>query len=417
MSDTCQAHDALRLRVPEPQPASLFHPEPPMPQDKDPRAHTALSQRGRSAGSGPGIAVNPPVVRLSTVLFDSLESLRQAEIRTTGPERSLTYGANGNPTAFALQDLISELEGAHGTCLYPTGLAAVAQMFQSFLRPGDHVLITESVYGPVRRLAKTMLTAFDIQFDFYAADGSNVESLIKANTRMIYAEVPGSLTFDMCDLPALSQLCKARNLLLAVDNSWGSGVLYKPLALGADISLMALTKYVAGHSDVMMGSVSTTEAHWHTLKTMNTAVGNTVSPDDAYLVLRGARSLAARMAMHERHALQIAQWLQAQPQVARVLYPALPDDPGHAIWKRDFHGCNGLLSFEFNTADRQVLDRFTGALKLFGIGYSWGGFESLITEVEQHGPERGAGPMLRLQVGLESPEDLIADLRNGFAAE
>ncbi|KPY52771.1 cystathionine beta-lyase [Pseudomonas syringae] len=388
-----------------------------MPQDKDPRAHTALSQRGRSAGSGPGIAVNPPVVRLSTVLFDSLESLRQAEIRTMGPERSLTYGANGNPTAFALQDLISELEGAHGTCLYPTGLAAVAQMFQSFLRPGDHVLITESVYGPVRRLAKTMLTAFDIQFDFYAADGSNVESLIKANTRMIYAEVPGSLTFDMCDLPALSQLCKARNLLLAVDNSWGSGVLYKPLALGADISLMALTKYVAGHSDVMMGSVSTTEAHWHTLKTMNTAVGNTVSPDDAYLVLRGARSLAARMAMHERHALQIAQWLQAQPQVARVLYPALPDDPGHAIWKRDFHGCNGLLSFEFNTADRQVLDRFTGALKLFGIGYSWGGFESLITEVEQHGPERGAGPMLRLQVGLESPEDLIADLRNGFAAE
>lgn len=388
-----------------------------MPQDKDPRAHTALSQRGRSADSGPGIAVNPPVVRLSTVLFDSLESLRQAEIRTTGPERSLTYGANGNPTAFALQDLISELEGAHGTCLYPTGLAAVAQMFQSFLRPGDHVLITESVYGPVRRLAKTMLTAFDIQFDFYAADGSNVESLIKANTRMIYAEVPGSLTFDMCDLPALSQLCKARNLLLAVDNSWGSGVLYKPLALGADISLMALTKYVAGHSDVMMGSVSTTEAHWHTLKTMNTAVGNTVSPDDAYLVLRGARSLAARMAMHERHALQIAQWLQAQPQVARVLYPALPDDPGHAIWKRDFHGCNGLLSFEFNTADRQVLDRFTGALKLFGIGYSWGGFESLITEVEQHGPERGAGPMLRLQVGLESPEDLIADLRNGFAAE
>ncbi|SOP95612.1 cystathionine beta-lyase [Pseudomonas syringae] len=388
-----------------------------MPQDKDPRAHTALSQRGRSAGSGPGIAVNPPVVRLSTVLFDSLESLRQAEIRTTGPERSLTYGANGNPTAFALQDLISELEGAYGTCLYPTGLAAVAQMFQSFLRPGDHVLITESVYGPVRRLAKTMLTAFDIQFDFYAADGSNVESLIKANTRMIYAEVPGSLTFDMCDLPALSQLCKARNLLLAVDNSWGSGVLYKPLALGADISLMALTKYVAGHSDVMMGSVSTTEAHWHTLKTMNTAVGNTVSPDDAYLVLRGARSLAARMAMHERHALQIAQWLQAQPQVARVLYPALPDDPGHAIWKRDFHGCNGLLSFEFNTADRQVLDRFTGALELFGIGYSWGGFESLITEVEQHGPERGAGPMLRLQVGLESPEDLIADLRNGFAAE
>ncbi|MCF9018411.1 cystathionine beta-lyase [Pseudomonas syringae] len=387
-----------------------------MPHDKDPRAHTALSQRGRSAGSGPGLSVNPPVVRISTVLFDSLASLREAEVRTAGPERSLTYGANGNPTAFALQDLITELESAHGTCLYPTGLAAVAQMFQSFLRPGDHVLMTESVYVPVRRLANTMLKAFDIQFDYYAANGSNIESLIKPNTRMIYAEVPGSLTFDMCDLPAISRLCKAKNLLLAVDNSWGSGVLFKPLELGADISLMALTKYVAGHSDVMMGSVSVTEAHWKTLKTMNTAVGNTVSPDDAYLVLRGARSLAARMAMHERHALQVAQWLLEQPQVARVLYPALESDPGHAIWKRDFHGCNGLLSFEFKTTDRQVLDRFVGALKLFGIGYSWGGFESLITEIEQHGPDRGDGPMLRLQIGLESPDDLIADLRSGFAA-
>ncbi len=387
-----------------------------MPHDKDPRAHTALSQRGRSAGSGPGLSVNPPVVRISTVLFDSLASLREAEVRTAGPERSLTYGANGNPTAFALQDLISELESAHGTCLYPTGLAAVAQMFQSFLRPGDHVLMTESVYGPVRRLAKIMLTAFDIEFDYYAANGSDIESLIKPNTRMVYAEVPGSLTFDMCDLPALSRLCKAKKLLLAVDNSWGSGVLFKPLELGADISLMALTKYVAGHSDVMMGSVSVTEAHWKTLKTMNTAVGNTVSPDDAYLVLRGARSLAARMAMHERHALQVAQWLLEQPQVARVLYPALENDPGHAIWKRDFHGCNGLLSFEFKTTDRQVLDRFVGALKLFGIGYSWGGFESLVTEIEQHGRDRGNGPMLRLQIGLESPDDLIADLRSGFAA-
>lgn len=387
-----------------------------MPQDKDPRALTALSQRGRSASSGPGLSVNPPVVRVSTVLFDSLASLRKAEVRAAGPERSLTYGANGNPTAFALQDLITELESAHDTCLYPTGLAAVAQMFQAFLRPGDHVLITEGVYGPVRRLARTMLTAFAIEFDFYAADASDVEALIKPNTRMIYAEVPASLTFAMCDLPALSQLCKTRGLLLVVDNSWGSGVLFKPLELGADISLMALTKYVAGHSDVMMGSVSTTEAQWPALKTMNTAVGNTVSPDDAYLVLRGARSLAARMAMHERHALQVAEWLQTQDQVARVRYPALPSDPGHAIWKRDFHGCNGLLSFEFKTAERQVLERFVGALQLFGIGYSWGGFESLITEVEHHGVANARGPMLRLQIGLESPDDLIADLQAGFAA-
>lgn len=387
-----------------------------MPQDKDPRAHTALSQLGRSASSGPGLAVNPPVVRLSTVLFDSLESLRQAEARTAGPQRSLTYGANGNPTAFALQDLITELESAHGTCLYPTGLAAVAQMFQAFLRPGDHVLITDSVYGPVRRLARTMLTAFAIEFDYYTADGSDIETLLKPNTRMIYAEVPGSQTYTMCDLPALSRLCKSLDLLLAVDNSWGSGVLFKPLELGADISLMALTKYIAGHSDVMMGSVSTTETHWPALKAMGTAVGNTVSPDDAYLVLRGARSLAARMDMHERHAMLVAEWLQAQDQVARVLYPALPSHPGHALWKRDFHGCNGLLSFEFKTSEREVLDRFVGALKLFGIGYSWGGFESLVTEVEHHGLTNRYGPMLRLQIGLESPLDLIADLQQGFAA-
>lgn len=387
-----------------------------MSEAKDPRDLTALSQRGRSASSGPGLSVNPPVVRVSTVLFESLASLREAEIRTAGPERSLTYGANGNPTAFALQDLITELEGAHGTCLYPTGLAAIAHMFQAFLRPGDHVLITESVYGPVRRLAHTMLSAFAIEYDYYAADGSDVEARIKPNTRMLYAEVPGSLTYPVCDLPALSKLCKTRNLLLAVDNSWGSGVLFKPLELGADISLMALTKYVAGHSDVMMGSVSTTAALWPTLKIMNTAVGNTVSPDDAYLVLRGARSLGARMAMHERHALEVAQWLQSHDQVARVFYPALPDDPGHAIWKRDFHGCNGLLSFEFRNGERQALERFVGALRLFGIGYSWGGFESLITEVEHHGAARDHGPMVRLQIGLESPDDLIADLQNGFIA-
>ncbi|MCV4285520.1 cystathionine beta-lyase [Pseudomonas capsici] len=386
-----------------------------MPQDKDPLAQTALSQSGRSASSGPGIAVNPPVVRMSTVLFDSLQSLREAEARTAGPDRSLTYAANGNPTAFALQDLVSELEGAHGTCLYSTGLAAAAQMFQAFVRPGQHVLITEAVYGPIRRLVRTWMTAFDIEFDYYAADGSNVESLIKPNTRMIYAEVPGSLTFDMCDLRALSRLCKERDLLLAVDNSWGSGVLFKPLELGADISLMALTKYIAGHSDVMMGSVSTTEEHWKTLKTMNTAVGNTVSPDDAYLVLRGARSLAARMKMHESNALQVAQWLQGHEQVARVLHLALPEDPGHAIWKRDFHGCNGLLSFEFKTTDRQVLDRFTGALKLFGVGYSWGGFESLVSEVDHYGAREQGLPMLRLQIGLENPDDLIEDLKAGFA--
>lgn len=386
-----------------------------MPIAKDPRAHTVLSQGGRSADSGAGLSVNPPVVRMSTVLFDSLASLRAAEEQRAQSERSLTYAANGNPTAFALEDLINELEGAHGTCLFPTGLNAIGLMFQAFLRPGQHVLITDAVYPPVRRLARTLLTAFNIEFDYYAADGSDIEALIKPNTRMIYAEVPGSQTFALCDLPALAQLCKARDLLLAVDNSWGSGVLFKPLELGADISLMALTKYMGGHSDVMMGSVSTTESHFNTLKTMQIAMGSTVSPDDAYLVLRGARSLAARLAMHERNALQVAQWLQAQPQVAKVMYPALPEHPGHALWKRDFHGCNGLLSFELNSDAPGTTDRFVDALQLFGIGYSWGGFESLVTEVYLFTDGRPR-QVLRLQIGLENPDDLIADLQAGFAA-
>lgn len=392
-----------------------------MSQDKPRSASTELVHAGRHAGSGGGRPVNPPVVRLSTVLFEDLEALRGAERAVGGPTRSLTYGANGNPTAFALEDVLTRLEGAHGTCLYPTGLAAIAQVFQAFLRPGQHVLITDAVYTPVRRLARTMLEAFGIEYDYYAADGSDIESLIKPNTRMIYAEVPGSLAFEMCDLPALSQLCKARGLLLAVDNSWGSGVLYRPLALGADISLMALTKYVGGHSDVMMGSVSVSETHWPALKSMCTAVGNTVSPDDAYLILRGARTLAARLAMHQAHAMQVALWLQQRPEVVRVLYPALPDDPGHALWQRDCHGCNGLLSFEFNDADQAQVDRFVGALKLFGLGYSWGGYESLVTQVEQRGTRTVAdwsqrGLMLRLHVGLEDVEELIGDLGAGFSA-
>jgi cystathionine beta-lyase len=393
-----------------------------MTQHNELSAQTALVQRSRSTGSGAGTPVNPPVVRISTVLFDDLQSLRAAQAKAgTGPERSLTYGADGNPTAFALEDLLSKLEGAYGTCLYPTGLAAVAQMFQAFLRPGQHVLITDAVYGPVRRLARTLLEAFGIEYDFYSADAQGMEALIKPNTRMIYAEVPGSQGFEMCDLPALARLCKQRGLLLAVDNSWGSGVLYRPLALGADISLMALTKYVAGHSDVMMGSVSTTPGHWQTLKSMSTAVGNTVSPDDAYLVLRGARTLAARLAMHQKHAMQVALWLQSHPHVARVLYPALPGDPGHALWKRDCLGSNGLLSFEFKAREPGMLDRFVGALKLFGVGYSWGGYESLVTEFDPRHVRsiddwNDCGPMLRLHVGLESTEDLIADLRAGFVA-
>ncbi|TWI55040.1 cystathionine beta-lyase [Pseudomonas duriflava] len=391
-----------------------------MSDTSEPCEQTRLIHAGRRSETGKGRGFNPPVERLSTVLFDSLAELRHAS--AGGDDgRALVYGAQGTSTTYALEDWITALEGAYRTRLYPTGLAAVAQMFQAFLRPGQHVLITDSVYGPVRGLVREFLEPFGIQCEFYAADGHDIERRIRPETRMIYAEVPGSLLYEMCDLPALSRLCKERGILLAVDNSWGSGLIYKPLALGADISLMALTKYVAGHSDVMMGSVSTTEAHWPALARMSRATGNTVSPDDAYLVLRGGRTLAPRLALHASQALQIAQWLESRPEVARVLHPALPSDPGHTLWQRDCLGSNGLVSFEFKDKDEAQLARFIDTLRLFGLGYSWGGFESLVSVVERQGTRsvtslKDRGPMVRLHVGLEALDDLIVDLDAGFAA-
>lgn len=237
---------------------------------------------------------------------------------------------------------------------------------------------------------------------------------------MVYTEVPGSLLYELSDLPAIAALCRPRGILLAVDNTWGSGYLYRPLTLGADISIMALTKYLGGHSDVMMGSVCTREAAWPALAAMSETFGSTVSPDDAYLVLRGARTLAPRLEVHERQALAIAQWLQAQAQVKRVFHPALPDHPGHALWRRDFNGSNGLLSFELHENDASYVERFIDALQLFGLGASWGGYESLVTVADLHdrdsAADRGLNPVLRLHVGLEDVEALIEDLQRGFAA-
>lgn len=382
----------------------------------DSQVRTRLVHSARAQGVG-GRAVNVPVTRLSTVLFDNLAQMRDARARRDS-ERVLSYGARGNPTAFALEDLVSELEGGYRTRLFGTGLAAIAQTFLAYLRPGDHVLITDAVYAPVRRLAREFLQPFGIQVSYFAPDGRDLEAQLQANTKMVYTEVPGSLLYELCDLPAIAALCKPRGILLAVDNTWGSGYLYRPLTLGADISIMALTKYLSGHSDVVMGSVCTREEVWPALASMSDNFGATVSPDDAYLVLRGARTLAPRLEVHERQALEVAHWLQAQPQVKRVFHPALPDHPDHALWRRDFTGSNGLLSFELNEADSAYVERFIDALQLFGLGASWGGFESLITVADTQDRNSAAdsslNPVLRLHIGLEAVAELIEDLQRGF---
>ncbi|MFJ4142500.1 cystathionine beta-lyase [Pseudomonas sp. NPDC089734] len=384
-----------------------------------PLIRTRLVHAARTSKGSGGRAVNVPVTRLSTVLFDSLGEMRDIRKRRN-TERVLSYGARGNPTAFALEDLVTELEGGYRTRLFSTGLAAVAQTFLAYLRPGDHVLLTDAVYSPVRALARQFLEPFGIEVSYYNASGQGIEAQIRANTRMVYAEVPGSLLYEVCDLPAMAALCKPRNILLAVDNTWGSAYLYRPLELGADISIMALTKYLSGHSDVVMGSVCTRKDVWQPLCGMSDTFGCVVSPDDAYLVLRGARTLASRMETHERQALEVAHWLSGHPQVRRVFHPGLPEHPGHAVWKRDFSGSNGLLSFELAASDPDRLERFIGALQLFGLGASWGGYESLITVADvsdrHNEADRRLNPVLRLHIGLEDVSALIEDLQRGFAA-
>lgn len=362
--------------------------------------------------------MNPPVVRASTVVFDSV-SQQQAFRAERAGKRLFTYGARGNPTGYALEDMICELEGGYRARLYPTGLAAIAMVFLSYLKPGDHVLIADCVYEPVRRFARVQLTRLGIRYTFFSPSDSHLASKIEPSTRMIYAESPGSLVYDMLDLRGLSALARRHGLLLVADNTWGSGLQCQPLELGADVSIIAATKYLSGHSDVMMGAVTTTEEAWMPLNAASDDYGMTTSADDAYLVLRGIRSLAARLAAHEAGALKVADWLTGRPEVAAVFCPALSTHAGHALWRRDCAGTNGLVSFELRTRDPRDAERWVDALTLFGLGSSWGGYESLVSIADMAQARSlddwsRRGPVVRLHIGLEAPEDLLTDLENAF---
>ena len=381
---------------------------------------TRLLHAGKAPAYAGGNPMNPPLVRASTVLFDSVAAQREMRARR-GDERLFTYGARGTPTTFALEDAVSELEGAYRTRLFPTGLAAIGMTLLAYLKPGDHVLMSDSVYEPARKLAHSFLEPYGIGCTFFSADGGDLEEGFTPATRMVYAECPGSLLYEMCDLPRLAAIAHEHGAWVVADNTWGSGCQYRPLALGADISIMAATKYLSGHSDVMMGTVSTTRAAWQPLAERSDTFGMTASPDDAWLVLRGMRTLSARLQMHERHALQIARWLQSRPEVATVFCPAFPSHPGHALWQRDCIGTNGLVSFELQPGiSAAAAERLVDGLSLFGLGASWGGYESLvmladINRARSIADWRTRGQVIRLHVGLEDPADLVADLGRGFA--
>lgn len=390
-------------------------------QSRPPGAATRLLHAGAPAPRGGSGPVNVPVVRTSTVRFENTAAYADHHHRRVAGERVASYGRHGLDTHRALEDAVTALEGGHRAFLAPSGLAAITLVLVALLSPGDHALVADNVYSPVRRVDATLLKRLGITLEYFSPSPDDLAAKIRPNTRLVYVESPSSLLFEVLDLPAVAAIARTHGIPVATDNTWSGGWFCQPLALGANISIQAATKYIAGHSDVMQGIV-VTDSPELTRKIADAyeALGLTVSADDAYLALRGVRTLPVRLAQHQRHATLVAQWLLDHPQVSRVFYPALPSDPGHALWKRDFSGASGLVSFAFTEGtEPRVADAFVDALRYFGIGASWGGYESLALvaqpeRLREHSAWQGTQPVIRLHVGLEDPADLIADLQQAF---
>ena len=384
--------------------------------DERKRAETKVVEAGRRKEWTQGI-VNPPVYRASTILFDSVAAMRAAGAGRIG---TLHYGRSGTPTQWSLAEALTELEpGAAGTRLFCSGVAAIGCALLSVLKPGDQLLMVDSTYGPTRNLCNSLLKRYQIETVYYdPLVGAGIDGLIGSNTRAIFLESPGSLTFEVQDVPAICAVARRRGLTTLIDNTWATPLLFPAIAAGVDLTILACTKYIVGHSDVMLGAVTAAQSHWQALDQTSRALGQCVSPDDAFLAARGLRTLSVRLAQHERSALAVAHWLADHPKVARVLHPALPSCPGHDTWARDFRGSSGLFSFEFAGGDDDGVAALVDGLKHFGIGYSWGGFESLALPVDLHRlrniDQPRPGPMVRLHIGLENAHDLIADLARGL---
>lgn len=379
---------------------------------------TRVVSAGRRAEWTGGV-VNTPVWRASTILYDNVAELRARAGRDT--HHRLFYGRRGTPTQWSLADALTELEpGAEATFLYPSGVAAIAAVLLSVLAPGDELLLVDSAYDPTRGLANGLLKRMGIATRYYdPLIGAGIAELIGERTKAIFMESPGSLTFEVQDVPAIVAAAKARGVVTLLDNTWATPLNFRAIERGVDYTILACTKYVVGHSDVMLGSVTAAEGRFAKLRDTSHQLGQFASPDDAWLGSRGLRTMQLRLERHEQSALAIARWLEARPEVARVLHPALPSCPGHDVFARDFAGSSGLFSFVLNGGGEQERAALIDGLDHFGIGYSWGGFESLAIPVD---PEKYrtattpdfAGPIVRLQIGLEDVNDLIADLERGL---
>ena len=382
------------------------------------RPDTQLAHLGRDSANNHGI-VNPPVYHASTVLYDSLADVRarQKPLRKGHTQ----YGRAGTPTTFAFEDTVAALEGGFGAVALPSGLAAVAASYLAFTARGDHILVSDSVYQPNRNFCEGPLKDFDVETEFYdPCVGADIAKLIRPNTRLVFVESPGSLTFEVQDLPAIATAAHARGVLVLADNTWASPLYCRALDLGADLAIHAGTKYLVGHADAMLGViVAKSEELYQQVRTRSQLYGYAVGPDDIYLGLRGIRTLSLRLARHQETGLKLARWLQTRPEVAEVFHPALPESTGHPLWRRDFKGASGLFGLALKPCSETQVAALLDGLKLFGMGFSWGGYESLCVftnpkDIRSAVPWRHEGPTLRIHAGLEDAEDLISDFAAGL---
>lgn len=371
--------------------------------------------------------VNTPIYPSSTLLFPTIEAYTEAEHgnscyyeNDSNVAADLSYAITGTPTSYALAESIASLEGGFRTILVQSGLAALTTTLMSLAGSGDHILIPDTAYGPTRRFCNLELKRFGVETTFYnPLIGEDIAGLIRANTTMILVESPGSLTFEIQDIPAISAVAHAKGVAVVMDNSWATPLYFKPFAHGVDISIQAVTKYIGGHSDVIMGSITTTEAYYKKIYKFFRHSGSFVSPHDCYLAHRGLRSLSARLTQHQKSALALATWLETREEVARVLYPALPSHPGHALWKRDFTGASGLFTLILKPCSQEAVNNLVNEREFFSIGCSWGGYESLIlsfdpTSIRTATTWMAEGPCIRLHIGLEDVNDLQDDLERGL---